>query len=280
MTSGATVRALRYYPIKACGGVTAERAHVTEAGLEHDRTFTVVNADGVCLTQREHRTMAAIRVAVTNEHLTVRHPAAGTLTLAVRRDGTRIPVTVFKHIGHGIDQGDEVAEWFATVLGEPCRLARVPQDHRRQTSGLHRGTAGFADGHAVTVASLASLDELTARILERGGEPVPMDRFRVNIVLDGWRRPHTEDDVRTMSIGTARFGYAKRDIRCQVTTIDQDSGEKPGPEPLRTLATYRRDADGGVAFAMKAAVTQPGDIAVGDVVDVHEWELGHSASAP
>lgn len=274
------MRALRYYPIKACGGVTTERARVTEAGLEHDRTFTVVNADGVCLTQREHRTMAAIRVAVTNEHLTVRHPAAGTLTLAVRRDGARIPVTVFKHIGHGIDQGDEVAEWFATVLGEPCRLARVPQEHRRQTSGLHRGTAGFADGHAVTVASLASLDELTARILERGGEPVPMDRFRVNIVLDGWRRPHTEDDVRTMSIGTAQFGYAKRDIRCQVTTIDQDSGEKPGSEPLRTLATYRRDPDGGVAFAMKAAVTQPGDIAVDDVVDVHEWASAHSASAP
>ncbi|MPY79916.1 MAG: MOSC domain-containing protein [Actinophytocola sp.] len=270
--SRATVRSLHYYPIKACGAVAAEHAHVTDAGLAHDRVFTVVDADGACLTQRKHRTLAAVRVAVTGEQLTVRHPAAGTLTLPVRREGTRIPVTVFKHNGHGIDQGDDAAEWFATVLGVPCRLARVPRDHRRETGGLHRGTAGFADGHAVTVASLASLDELSARILERGGEPVPMDRFRVNIVLDGWSRPHTEDNVRTMSIGTARFGFAKRDIRCQVTTIDQDSGQKPGPEPLRMLASYRRDADGGVAFAMKAAVTRPGEITVGDAVDVHEWE--------
>lgn len=273
-TSRATVRSLHVYPIKACGGVTVNRARVTEAGLEHDRAFTVVDADGVCLTQREHRTMAAIRVAVSEDQLTVSHSAAGSLTLAVRQDGARIPVTVFKHVGHGIDQGDEAAEWFATVLGEPCRLARVSQDHRRQTSGLHQGTAGFADGHAITVASLASLDELSARILERGGEPVPMERFRVNIVLDGWTQPHNEDDVRSMSIGSARFGYAKRDIRCQVTTIDQASGEKAGPEPLRTLATYRRDAEGGVAFAMKAAVTRPGVMAVGDAVDVHEWATG------
>lgn len=272
------MRSLCYYPIKACGGVTVDRAAVTEAGLAHDRTFTVVDADGVCLTQREHRAMAAIRVAVSEDKLAVSHPAAGSLTFAVRQEGTRIPVTVFKHVGHGIDQGNEAAEWFATVLGEPCRLARVPRDHRRETSGLHQGTTGFADGHAITVASLASLDELTARILEHGGEPVPMDRFRVNVVLDGWTRPHAEDDVRSMSIGTARFGYAKRDIRCQVTTIDQDSGEKAGPEPLRTLATYRRDADGGVAFAMKAAVTRPGEIAVGDAVDVHEWATGQSAS--
>lgn len=116
------------------------------------------------------------------------------------------------------------------------------------------------------------MDLLGERIASRGGEPVPMDRFRPNIVVSGWPEPHTEDRVRVMSAGTAEFGYAKPCVRCAVPTIDQESGLKAGPEPIRTLAGYRRDPEGGVTFGMKAMVVRAGQLSLGDEVIVHSWE--------
>lgn len=279
----ARVHSLHYYPIKACGGVTVERAEVGPAGLQHDRSFTVIGDDGVCLTQREHRVMAAIRVEVLDDgqRLRLRGPSAGEFELPVQVEGKRLPLQVFKHTGDGVDQGDEAAEWFSTVLGVPSRLVRVPPDHQRVASGETPGSAGFADGQAITVVSLSSLDDLNDRILERGGEPVPATRFRPNILVSGWPEPFTEDRVRRMRIGGAEFGYAKRDIRCQVTMVDQETGGRGGPEPIRTLSTYRRDPDdGGVSFAMKANVIGGGPIAVGNAVEVLSWGQGLAGFNP
>jgi uncharacterized protein YcbX len=147
----------------------------------------------------------------------------------------------------------------------------MPPEHRRETGGHTPGTTAFADSQAIVAISQSSLDLLNERIAEAGGEPLPMDRFRPNLVLGGWAEPHTEDRVRRMIVGDAELGYAKLDIRCVVTTVDQSTGVKDGPEPLRTLARYRRTAAGGVAFGMKAAVVRTGKVSVGDEVIVPEW---------
>ncbi|GAA3794493.1 hypothetical protein GCM10022226_12330 [Sphaerisporangium flaviroseum] len=102
--------------------------------------------------------------------------------------------------------------------------------------------------------------------------PLPMERFRPNIVVDGWDEPHLEDRARVVTVGTGEFGYAKPAIRCAVTMVDQDTGGKTGPEPLRTLAKYRRAAGGGVAFGVKLSVLRPGELAVGNKVIVTSWE--------
>ncbi|CAL9336000.1 hypothetical protein SUDANB176_00166 [Streptomyces sp. enrichment culture] len=98
-----------------------------------------------------------------------------------------------------------------------------------------------------------------------------MARFRPNIVIDGWDEPRREDRIRRMSLGNADLGYAKLAIRCAVTMVDQHSGTRTGPEPLRTLAAYRRAAEGDVAFGSKFSVLRPGKLAVGDDVTVTEW---------
>ncbi|QBI54339.1 MOSC domain protein [Streptomonospora litoralis] len=99
-----------------------------------------------------------------------------------------------------------------------------------------------------------------------------MSRFRPNIVLDGDAEPHVEDGMRAVGIGGAELGYAKPAIRCAVTTVDQDTGAKAGPEPLTTLARYRRAPRGGVAFGAEFAVVRPGKISVGDEVAVTAWD--------
>ncbi|HEV2783415.1 MAG TPA: MOSC N-terminal beta barrel domain-containing protein [Actinophytocola sp.] len=269
----ATVSALAYYPIKGCAGVAVDFATVTGTGLEHDRSFMVTDPNGTLISQREIARLAVVRAQVLHEgtKLALAAPGAEDVVLEVRAEGATRPVTVHRWAGTGIDQGDDAAEWFSAVLGAPARLVRVPPDHDRAGSGETPGRTGFADSNALLVLSPSSLDELNARILERGADPVPMNRFRPNVVVSGWPEPHTEDRVRRMSIGTVEIAYAKRNTRCVVTTVDQLAGERAGPEPLRTLAGYRREPDGGVSFGMKASVLRGGEIFVGDEVTVTAW---------
>jgi uncharacterized protein YcbX len=149
------------------------------------------------------------------------------------------------------------------------------------SGGETEGLVGFADAHALLVTSLASLDGLNERILAKGAEAVPMARFRPNIVIGGWPEPHTEDQVRRMTIGDVELGYAKECVRCAVPMVDQDTGRRAGPEPIRSLAQYRRHPDGGVTFGMKAVVLRPGAVSVGDAVTVQRWaELPSCAAEP
>jgi hypothetical protein len=100
-----------------------------------------------------------------------------------------------------------------------------------------------------------------------------MDRFRPNIVLDGWPEPYREDLIDSLSVGGAGLAFAKVAIRCAVTLVDQATGHRAGPEPLRTLADYRRaNAKGGVTFGVKLSVPAPGPVAVGDEVAVTAWQ--------
>jgi len=271
----ATVAGLTYYPVKGLRGISVGEAEVDETGLRHDREFMLVDPeDGTFHSQRSIPAMAAIAVAY--EDAWLRFTTGGAEELAIRAtdDGPRRAVSLFgKWFGSGITQDLRAEKWFTEVLGHPAALVRVAPDHDRPGWGVHAGRAGFADAHALLVTSLASLDELNARILETGGDAVPMNRFRPNIVVAGWSEPHTEDRVLEATIGTVRIGYSARSIRCAVPRVDQATGERNGPEPTKTLSTYRRqpDYDGGVSFGMKAAVLTPGRVGVGDEIRVEAW---------
>lgn len=262
-----TVSALSYYPVKGCAGVSVERAEITGAGLVHDRRFMFVTPDGTFRSQRSTQLLATIRPTVVHDgtKLTLAGPDMPELTVDVRPDGPRVPVTLHKIWAlEAVDQGDDVAGWASELLGEPVRLVRTAPDFDRQV-GEHHGQVGFADSTALHATSLASLDDLNARILERGAEPVPMARFRPNLVLAGLE-PFGEDTLTSLTIGDAVLRYVKPDIRCRVTMTDQVTGQMVGPEPIRTLASYRREPDGGVSFGIKLAVDQPGTVKIGDEI--------------
>lgn len=265
----ARVVELLSYPVKGCAGTSAHTAVLTPAGLAHDRSFMVTGEDGVFRSQRRHPRLASVRPEISSDgqRLTLHAPGAGPVGIDVAASGRRREVALFGAPFNGIDQGDDAAAWLSDVLGAPSRLVRVPADHDRVTDGRTPGTSGYADSCAVHVLSRATLDLLNERLGEHGTPPLPMDRFRPNVVVDGWNTPHTEDRAHRITIAGTELGYAKLAIRCAVTMVDQRSGAKAGPEPLRTLATYRRAAEGGVAFGTKYAVLRPGTLSVGD--DVH-----------
>lgn len=261
------------YPIKACAGHSLMRAALTPRGLAHDRWMMVVDLDGRFLTQRECPTLALVLPTVETDRLTVTAPGAAALTLPIRTDGPRRAVVIWKSTCEAIDQGDPVAEWFSAHLGRPVRLVRMADGFNR-TLDQHYAprpsdTTGFADGYPILVLSEESLMDLNRRLTT----PLPMNRFRPNIVVRG-AAPYAEDTWRRFTINGLPFEGVKTCARCAVTTTDQTTAAR-GREPLATLATYR-DSDRGVLFGQNVIQTPPdggptrawGSVAVGDTVIV------------
>ncbi|WP_330452910.1 MULTISPECIES: MOSC N-terminal beta barrel domain-containing protein [unclassified Streptomyces] len=276
----AGVTELICYPVKGCAGTPVSEAVLTPAGLAYDRAFMVISEDGVFRTQRRDPRLALIRPAISADGrrlvlgLADDADGHGAVRIDVTTSAPRRDVDLFGTAFRGIDQGDDVAAWLSGVLGTPSRLVRVPPEHDRIADGLVPGPSGYADSSAVHLLSAASLDLLNRRMAERGAPPLPMDRFRPNIVVDGddWAAvPHAEDRARRITVAGTELGYAKLAVRCAVTLVAQEAGARRGPEPLRTLAGYRRAASGGVVFGAKFSVITPGKLSVGDEVTVTEW---------
>ena len=121
---------------------------------------------------------------------------------------------------------------------------------------------GFADAYPILLIGAASLADLNARL----NDPVPIDRFRPNIVVST-TEPFIEDRWGEIEIGTTCVCGTKASSRCSVPTVDQIIGECTGPEPIRTLASYRRFGN-GVYMGQNLTIRRTGRIALGDLVSV------------
>ena len=156
------------------------------------------------------------------------------------------------------------AAWLSDRLGSACRLFYMPEDSVRLVDGLyaHNGeTVSFADGFPILLISRASLDDLNGRL----PSPVPMNRFRPNLVISGCA-PFAEDDWKRIRIGDMVFDVAKPCSRCAIPSIVQETGERD-PHINRALASYRR-FDGKIYFGQNLLYQQPGRLQSGDQVEV------------
>jgi MOSC domain-containing protein len=259
------VTALNVYPIKSCAGTALETAELGRRGIVHDREFLVVDVGWRFLTQREHPRLALVRPARTDATLTLHAPGMSPLELEPV-DGDRHLVTIWRDCVMAADQGDRVAEWLNEYLGAKCRLVRQPDDVVRAVDHAFATRAtdevSFADGYPVLLISEESLSDLNTRL----EQPLPMNRFRPNIVVSGADQAYVEDTWAEIRIGAVGFSVVKACARCITTTTDQSTAER-GHEPLATLATYRNVAR-GVLFGQNLIHSAPGTIAVGDTLEV------------
>lgn len=257
------VRDLHAYPLKSAGGTRLRSAEVTPTGVRYDREFVLVRPDGSRLSQREVPRMAMLRPSYDGRRLVVDALVAVTpLVHDVRLDGPLGDVLLPRTTCQGLDQGDEAAGWFSALLDVECRLMRFAG--RRETS-IGGGEVAYADGYPLLVISAESLADLNGRL----EDPLPMNRFRPNVVVEGLGA-FGEDSVRLLRIGPVEIELVTGCGRCVITTTDQESGLR-GREPLRALATYRtgRTDDGGraVLFGQNAIPRTYGTINVGDPVE-------------
>jgi uncharacterized protein YcbX len=88
----AVISRLYVYPVKSCAGVQVQEALLTETGLEFDRAWMVVDAQGEFLTQRELPRMALIKPQLKHYEMVLRAP--GMLALHIALDAVEAPVLV------------------------------------------------------------------------------------------------------------------------------------------------------------------------------------------
>lgn len=263
MPARVTVSQLYVYPVKSCAGVPLENADVGPRGIHHDREFLVVTPAGEFLTQREEPRLALVRPRLIDGGVQLDGPNVPTIRVHVQA-GRRSHVQIWRDSVAADDQGDDVADWFSTVLGRACRLVHFPRDVIRRVDPHYavspNDEVGFADAYPMLVISEESLEDLNSRL----AESLPMNRFRPNIVVRGWGSPYGEDIWSDITIGAVQLRLVKACARCIITTTDQSTGER-GLEPLATLTNYRR-IPRGVLFGQNGIPRSHGQIVIGNEV--------------
>lgn len=240
-----TVSSLIYYPIKACRGFEVDSSNIERMGLEHDRRMMVVTPEGEFLTQREFPKLALVKPDLQGDILTLSAPDFDSIQLPIRTTGFSWHVNIWKSKDvQAIDQGEEAVEWFSDWLGTSVRLVHVAEGLQRtldpQYTVNEDDHTGFADGFPILLISEESLGDLNSRL----EKPLPMNRFRPNIVVKGCD-PFAEDTWNQIQIGDVTLAIVKPCARCEVTTIDKDTLER-SKEPLKTLGKYRKHALGAI----------------------------------
>lgn len=259
-----TITDLHVYPLKGGRGIVRPELVLGRLGPDADRRWMVVDGAGHLVTQREIGRLCLIGATPGNGQLTLDAPGQGSLTVPTDPQAPRRLARIWNDWVDSADQGDQAAAWLSDFLGAPVRLVYYPDDVTRRTDPDYdpAGSAvSFADGYPLLLVGEASLTELNRRLVE----PLPMNRFRPNIVVRG-SEAFEEDRWRRFGIGGLIFDAVKPCARCTVTTTDQATGIH-GQEPLRTMATFRKRS-GGVMFGMNVVHRATGIIRVGQVVEV------------
>lgn len=257
MSPSARIAGLHVYPVKSCRGTALDAATLAERGFEHDREWMIVDARDCFITQRTHPRLARIVPTLTSGALRLAFDAEEPfeLPLIPAERGPLREVRIWNDRVAAIDCGEPAARWLSTVLGDSVRLVRGPPDMPREPDARWRGEVRapvwFPDGFPLLVCNSASLDDLNARMGADG--PVPMSRFRPNIVIEGWP-PWGEDALGDVAIGTARLRLVKPCLRCSTTSVDQLRGER-AQDPLPHLKAFRFDRELlGVKFGQNAVI--------------------------
>ncbi|WP_375476701.1 MOSC domain-containing protein [uncultured Jatrophihabitans sp.] len=270
-----TLTSLTRFPVKSCRGEALSAASIEPWGIAGDRRWMAVDADGDQLTAREHPRLLLVRPTLRPDGgLELSSAGLPDLSVDVPSDGRSTPVRVWGTQVAAASASDAAHAWFSQVIGEPARLVYFDDPTRRRPNPRFArpdDSVSFADGYPLLIATTASLRALNDLILagplaDQG--PLPMVRFRPNVVVDG-SEPWAEDGWRRVRIGAATFRAVKGCDRCVMTTIDPDTAAK-GKEPIATLARHRR-WDGKTWFGMNLLPDTPGAvIGVGDEVEIVE----------
>lgn len=253
---------LLIYPVKSLGGISLKSALLTDRGLEYDRRFMLIDAQNRFVTQREFPELAFFKTAIDGYQLIItdKRDESSVSVPLIAIEGEHYGVQIWDDHCQAILLDSTIADWFSARLSQPVRLVYMPDESQRPVDPSY-ATKGeltsFSDGYPVLIIGAESLKDLNARL----ENPVPMDRFRPNIVFSGGY-PHVEDTFMTFKAGDVQLEAVKPCARCVMTTTDQDTGLRSA-EPLKTLSKYRSKHN-KIYFGQNLLASHAGEIRLGD----------------
>ncbi|MEQ8301878.1 MAG: MOSC domain-containing protein [Cyclobacteriaceae bacterium] len=253
------------YPIKSLGGIRVKKGKVLDKGLEHDRRYMLVDLDNRFLTQRVHPQMSQFRLSRHEQNFKVSFKEDYVeIPVQPTQLGKSVEVSIWDDTVSAFLMEDTVNNWFSARLGMPCKLVFFPEENERAVDrefAKNNEQVSLADGYPFLVIGKSSLEDLNLRLKN----PVPMNRFRPNLVFEGGK-PYEEDLWKKVNIGASQFEGLKLCARCVLTTVDQETGEK-GAEPLATLSTYRKKGS-KVNFGQNLVRIKGDEVIEGDEIHV------------
>ncbi|MEL6262150.1 MAG: MOSC N-terminal beta barrel domain-containing protein [Cyanobacteria bacterium J06626_6] len=280
---------LLIYPIKSAAGIPVKTAGLTARGLKGDRRYMLVSPTGKFITQRRFPklslvcpTLTSVATASDVPSLKVTAPDMDDLFIdpanlqhQVEMSQNLLDVEVWGDRVSAISLGPTIANWFTDFLSTPCQLVCMAEHSDRPTDHGKFGPAeqvSFADAYPYLLITTASLTGLNEKLAAKQVAPVPMNRFRPNLVISGDSAPHAEDHWKQIRIGSATFTVAKPCARCSIPNVNQATGDRTR-EPSITLATYRA-WDKEIWFGQNLLQERPagsdtlGQLTIGDSVEI------------
>jgi uncharacterized protein len=265
--SSMSVTGLFIYPLKSCGCIPVNKARFSARGFEYDRRWMLIDKNRTYINQIMQPRLACVSPSFTSAGLQVQAPQMETLTVPHEPETDHtLTVKVLKKFCEAVVVNTQTNQWFSDFFHQPCQLVYMPETTRRPVNpdyALNQDIVSFANGYPFHLVGQASLDALNQRL----SHPLPMNRFRPNIVIAG-AESFAEDRWHTIRINTQCFSLVKPCNRCAVTMVDQETGERAGKEPLQTLASFRRF--GRQVFFGRYVLSSSlgGIVKVGDPVEV------------
>ena len=253
-----SIARLFIYPVKSLGGVAVDRAEITPSGsLRGDREWIVARPDGQMLWQGDIPRMTLLQTRLDAERLEISGPDGAVLRLDRAHGGAASGIVQYGHKLSGTDAGDGAADWLGTQLGTACRLVRVGAEAHRW--------GGLNPVHAVSLNSLLALNE---RLVEQDDDPVEVERFRPNVVLDGDHGAFDEEAVETLDFGGASLRLRKPCVRCELPNISRLDASR-SKQPLKLIGgmakgrVTAKPASFGIYATARGEALRVGMVAVG-----------------
>ena len=222
------------------GRISLKEVIVLPAGLQYDRRWLLLDKDGNFMTQRNYPQMARVKFKWEESGFAVSYLGEnfGSINIPFEIPDTPVFTTqVWKDKVAARTMQSEINSWFSEIFKQNCQLVRIKENAvRKNLEGKPDKITSFADAASFLIIGENSLKDLNSRM----ETPIPMSRFRPNFVFSG-DEPFAEDNWEEFKIGDINFKKYKKCGRCKVTTIDQETGEKMGDEPLATLGKYRKE---------------------------------------
>jgi len=267
VTQSIQVSGLFIYPVKSLAGISLQSSEIDSMGLKYDRRWMLVSPDGLFLSQRKVPNMALIKTALDEGKLTLSMQGRGDHQVPEVTDASQtMSVRIWNDQLEVQRVGDKSDAWLSDALGIDCHLVFIGNNVVRQCDleyAKEGDKTGFSDGFPMLLISEASLNDLNSRL----ENPVEMRRFRPNIVVSGCEA-FAEDSWEVFSIAGIEMRGVKLCSRCILTTVDPDTGERSGREPLETLSSYRKVGN-KVNFGMNVIQQQQGVLKRGDSLELN-----------
>jgi len=263
------------YPLKSARGIAIPSAAIDAFGLTGDRRAMLVDPSGHFITQRELQALAQIDIQPGPSNLRLKMEGKPDIIVPPPHPDNRMDVIVWKSAVSASVADEETNKALSNWLKRDVKMVFFDGLAKRVANPEWAGDdtpVTFSDGYQILVTTTGSLKALNANLAAHGEGAVGMERFRPNIVID-CDETWPEDRWATIEIGGIRLDLVKPCARCIMTTQDQKTGSRDGPNPMPAMGRVRMSADRrvpGPLFGWNVVPRGEGSVKIGDAVTVIE----------